>query len=389
MRTLAALGGCLMLLGTGTARADALAAPGFSGSLAANPDPLSVNAGPFGALAISGQISGLGMLQSHRVHVPGSGNSDALADISNAQVEIQNTDGPVQIYVQAGAYALPSLGSAYLRASKTVDEFYGPVPVAYAKGVISPELSVMGGALPTLIGAEPTFTFQNVNIERGLLWNQEPAVSRGFQANYADGPVSAAFSLNDGYYSGKLNWLSGMLSYTLDPSNSISVVGGGSLSRNDRSSTTTPLAQNNGGMVNLIYTYGDGPLTLTPYVQYGHVGRDDTLGINRSADTYGGALLVKYQVSEEWSLGSRAEYLKSSGGGCDSDRACAPTNLLYGPDSGAWSLTITPTYQKGVFFARGELSYTRINRLGAGSGFGRDQDSRDQVRGLIETGILF
>jgi hypothetical protein len=34
------------------------------------------------------------------------------------------------------------------------------------------------GSLPTLIRAEHTFTFRNMNIVRGLLWDQESAVSR-------------------------------------------------------------------------------------------------------------------------------------------------------------------------------------------------------------------
>ena len=37
------------------------------------------------------------------------------------------------------------------------------------------------------MGAEYTFTFQNMNIERGLLWNQETAVNRGIQVNQALG----------------------------------------------------------------------------------------------------------------------------------------------------------------------------------------------------------
>ena len=32
-------------------------------------------------------------------------------------------------------------------------------------------------------------------------------------------------------------------------------------------------------------------------------------------------------------------------------------NLLYGPGSAAWSVTVTPTYQKNIFFTRAELSY--------------------------------
>jgi hypothetical protein len=389
LRSLLLLGGCSVLFGVGVAHADPLPAPSFSGPLAPNPNPLSVDAGPFGSVSVAGQISGIGVLQSHATDAGGIGNRDGFVDLSNAQIEIQTTQGPLQFYVQAGAYSLPSLGSSYLQATKAIDQLFGPVPVAYVKAVISPELSVMVGLLPTMVGAESTFTFQNINIERGLLWNQEPAISRGVQINYAHGPLSAAVSLNDGYYSGKLNWFSSTLSYAIDSSNSISIVGAGSLSRNDKSSTATPLVQNNSNIFNLIYSYNSGPLTLTPYLQYSHVGGDDRLGINRSADTYGGALLVKYTLNKEWSLGARAEYLKTTGGVCGMDSNCTPTNLLYGARSDAWSLTVTPTYQKGVFFARGELSYTQIGRLEAGYGFGRDLNQRDQVRALVETGILF
>ncbi|MBU2233038.1 MAG: porin [Alphaproteobacteria bacterium] len=389
LRALLLLGGCGALPWAGVANADPLPSPSFSGPLASNPHPVTVDAGPFGSVAISGQVSGIGALQSHTTHAGGIGNQDGFVDLSNAQIEIQTTQGPLQFYVQAGAYSLPSLGSSYLQATKATDQLFGPVPVAYAKGVITPELSVTAGLLPTMVGAESTFTFQNVNIERGLLWNQEPAISRGVQVNYARGPLSAAVSLNDGYFSGKLNWLSGMLGYAIDSSNSISFVGAGSLSRSDTSSVATPLARKNGSIFNLIYTHTSGPLTLTPYLQYSHVGRDDQLGINRSADTYGGALLVKYTLNSEWSLGARAEYLKTTGGTCGADANCTPTNLLYGAKSDAWLLTITPTYQKGVVFARGEVSYTGIGHLQPGSGFGRDFNQRSQVRALVETGILF
>jgi hypothetical protein len=340
------LGSCSALSWAGVANADPLPSPSFSGPLTPNPNPVTVDGGPFGPVAISGQVSGIGVLQSHATHAGGIGNQDGFVDLSNAQIEIQTTQGPLQFYVQAGAYSLPSLGSSYLQATKATDQLFGPVPVAYAKWVITPELSVMAGLLPTVVGAESTFTFQNVNIERGLLWNQEPAISRGVQVNYAHGPLSAAISLNDGYFSGKLNWLSGTLGYAIDSSNSISFVGAGSLSRSDKSSVATPLVQNNSSIFNLIYTHTSGPLTLTPYLQYSHVGRDDQLGINRSADTYGGALLVKYTLNSEWSLGARAEYLKTTGGTCGADTNCAPTNLLYGAKSDAWSLSLTPTYQK-------------------------------------------
>ena len=58
------------------------------------------------------------------------------------------------------------------------------MPQAFLKIVPTDNFSIQAGKLPTLIGAEYTFSFENFNIERGLLWNQEPAVSRGVQANY-------------------------------------------------------------------------------------------------------------------------------------------------------------------------------------------------------------
>ena len=70
--------------------------------------------------------------------------------------------------------------------------------------------------MPTLIGAEYAFTFQNMNIERGLLWNQEPIISRGIQGNYSSGPLTVSLSLNDGLYSNNYNWISGLVSYTLN-----------------------------------------------------------------------------------------------------------------------------------------------------------------------------
>ena len=383
------LASCSVVLLPQPANADPVSAPSFAGPLVANPDPVVIDAGWLGQVSVTGQVSGIGVLQSHASHSGGIGNRDGFVDVSNAQVEIQTTTGPLQFYVQAGAYSLPSLGTAYLRATQATDQLYGPVPVAYAKAMISPELSVSGGLLPTMIGAESTFTFQNMNIERGLLWNQEPAISRGVQLNYARGPVSAAISLNDGYFSGKLNWLSASLSYAIDGSNTITLVGAGSLSQNSKSSAATPLLQNNSRIFNVIYSHTSGRLTITPYLQYSHVDRDVRLGIDRAANIYAGAVLMKYTFNQNWSLAARGEYLKTTGGTCGSEPDCAPTNLLYGAKSDAWSVTATPTFQSGIFFVRGELSYTRIGNLAAGAGFDRNFDRRSQARAAIETGFLF
>jgi len=371
------------------AASSAVATPAFSGPLSPNAHPLTVNAGPFGDVTVTGQVSGIGLLQSHVTSVPGTVTSDTAGDLSNAQIEIQTTTGPVQFYLQAGAYSIPSLGAAYVRSGDTLNLTYGAVPVAYAKVVLSPDINIIGGFLPTLVGAEATFTFQNMNVERGLLWNQEPVISRGAQINYSHGKLSAALSVNDGYFSGKFNWISGNVAYAFDASNTLTFVGASKLSESYHSTFATPLVQNNSSIFNVIYSYSSGNLALTPYVQYSHVGRNDALGINTAADNYGAALLAKYTLPDGFALAGRVEYVKSSGTDCGARGACVTTNTLYGPHSDAFSLTLTPTYQKGIFFARAEVSYTKIDTLGAGLGFGTAGDQTDQFRGLVEAGFLF
>src|ERR1019366_5495227 len=55
---------------------------------------------------------------------------------------------------------------------------------------------------------------ENMNIERGLLWNQENAISRGLQLNQAIGKyLTASLSFTDGFYSNRYTWLMGSLTY--------------------------------------------------------------------------------------------------------------------------------------------------------------------------------
>lgn len=370
----------VVALSTGNATAAALSTPSMSGPLSANANPISLDAGPLGKIYIGGVVSGLGFWQDN--HVPG--DQEWRAGLSNGEIFVQKTDGWLQFYVQAGVYSLPSLGTSYLNVSDTVRDTFGAVPVAYAKIVPNDSFSIEAGKLPTLIGDEYTFTFENMDIERGLLWNQEPAVSRGVQANYSSGPVTLALSWNDGFYSDRLNWISGSAAYTIDSSNSVSFIAGGNTGHTGYSSFTTPIAQDNGDIFNLIYTWTSGPWTVSPYIQYANVTADASIGIAHGASTTGGALLVSYGLNDEWKVAGRAEYISSSG----SVPAGTP-NLLYGPGSNAWSFTVTPTYQHGIFFARGEASWVGVGSTEAGYVFGQNLDKTSQARLLLEAGVLF
>src|SRR5665647_2369700 len=226
----------------------ALPTPSITGPLQGLP-PAIFDAGPFGKLAVNGFLSGMGLWQSN--HIPGDDSTHAA--LSNGQVFIQKTDGWFQFYVQAGAYNLPALGTPFLATDKAVSNLYGPVPVAFLKLQPGKNTSIMIGALPTLMGAESTFTFQNMNIERGLLWNQENAITRGIQVNQTMGKFTASLSWNDGFYSNRYNWLSGALTYTNGP-HSVAFQGMGNLGQTAFRTAATPV-QNNGSMYAVIYTY--------------------------------------------------------------------------------------------------------------------------------------
>lgn len=362
------------------ALADPVPYPAMSGPLSANPNPTKLDAGPLGTIYATGAATGYAQWQDNTV----PGDHRTVADISNGQVFVEKTNGILQFFVQAGIYSLPDLGAPYLKSTDATKDLYGPLPQAFVKIAPTSDFSIQVGKLPTLMGAEYTFSFENMNIERGLLWNQENAVNRGVQANYTHGPVALSLSLNDGYYSNRYNWLSGSFGYTLSKTDSLTLVAAGNLGHTARTNFATPLLQNNGEVYNLIYTHSSGPWTITPYLQYSRVHKEPNLGITRGASTYGGALLVSYAVNKVFKLAGRAEYITQSGtlGG-------TTPSLLYGPGSSAWSFTITPTYQQGIFFVRAEAAHVGLSNITPGFGFGRSNTRKSQNRLVVESGFLF
>ena len=354
-----------------------LPTPAITGPLAGLP-PATLDAGPFGKIAVNGFLSGWGVLQNN--HVPG--DDTARADLSNGQIVIQKTDGVFQFYVQAGTYALPDLGAPFLKTKDIVSNTYGPLPVAFAKLQAGKNTSFLIGSLPTLIGAEYTFSFENMNVERGLLWNQETAISRGIQVNQAMGKFSASFSWNDGFYSNRYNWLSGSLAYT-NGHNALSFVAGGNLGQTAFQTFATPV-QNNGSIYNVIYTYTNGPLIIQPYFQYTDVPTNTKIGITKGASTTGGAILASYAFKHGFSLPVRWEYISSSGSAKENS-----VNLMYGPGSNGTTFTVTPTVQRGGFFARGDIAWTHIGSYAPGAVFGPNGTDNNQFRVAGEIGFIF
>ena len=354
-----------------------LSTPSITGPLQAAP-PITFEAGPLGKLSLNGVLSGFGLVQGNHV----SGDSTGQAALSNGQVFVQKADGWWQFYVQAGAYNILSLGLPFMPTGKQVDNLYSPVPVAYLKLVPAKNTSIQIGELPTLIGSEYTFDFQNMNIERGLLWNQENAINRGIQVNQTIGKLAASLSWNDGYYSNRYSWLSGSLTYTQGP-HSLAFVGMGNLGHTAFQTVATPV-QNNSVMYAVEYTYSKGNWIVQPYYQYSDVPTDPEIGITKGASTQAGAVLLSHTFGHGFSLAGRGEYITSSGSPADQ-----AVNLLYGPGSAAWSITGTPTYQRQRFFVRGDASFVQATSITPGNAFGSDGTKQNQPRGVLEVGFLF
>ncbi len=354
-----------------------LSTPAIAGPLHAA-TPTTFDAGPLGKLELNGAISGLGLWQGN----PVPGDESTHAALSNGQVFVQRTEGWWQFYLQAGAYDIPVLGTQFFATDKTLTAFYGPVPVAYVKLVPAKNTAVLIGALPTLMGAESIFTFQNMNITRGLLWNQENTVNRGIQVNQTMGKFSASLSWNDGFYSNRYSWLSGALTYASGP-HALTFSGMGNLGQTTFQTTATPV-QNNSRMYALIYAYTQGKWIFQPYFQYSDVPTNAKAGIVKGASTVSGAVLIDRSFQHGISLAGRAEYLATTGSAAEQ-----AVNLLYGPGSAAWSVTVTPTVQRGRFFIRGELSLVRARDYLPGCAFGASGADASQPRGVIEAGFLF
>jgi hypothetical protein len=340
--------------------------------------PMHFEVSPVGVLNINGIVSGMGLASGNHI----AADDSTQAALSNGQIFLQKTEGWWQFYVEAGAYNILSLGTPFLKTETAVSDLYGPVPVAYLKLVPAKNTSVLVGALPTLMGAESTFDFQNMNIERGLLWNQENAINRGIQISQAIGKVTASISWNDGYYSNRYSWLSGSLAYSTGP-HTLTFIGMGNLSETPYQTLATPV-QNNSHMYALMYTYSKGSWIVQPYYQYSKVPTNPEVGVAHENSTHGGAVLVTHKFQKGFSLSGRGEYIASTG----SD-ALGSVNLMYGPGSAACSLTSTATFQHGRFFTRGDISFVRATNFTPGSAFGSSGTDASQTRGVIEVGFLF
>lgn len=339
--------------------------------------PATFDAGPFGKLSVNGILTGYAMGQNH----PVPGDDLKQATLTNGFIFVQKADGKLQYYVQAGVYDFPTLGVPFANAQNTTNLF-GPVPVAFLKLATGKTTTWQIGALPTLMGAEGAFTYQNMNVSRGLLWNQENIINRGVQVNQTIGKyLTASLSWNDGYYSDRYNWLSGSLTFVKGP-HTLVYSGMGNAGQTGYSTSATPLVQNNSMMHAVVYTYTKGTWIGTGTYQYSKVPTNANIGIFNGATSNGFGIYLS-KAFKTFSLPGRFEYIEQSG-----SLQNETVNMLYGPGSSAISFTVTPTYQKGGFYFRSDLGFVDTSNSNEFA-FGPNGTDASQFRATGEFGFIF
>jgi hypothetical protein len=108
------------------------------------------------------------------------------------------------------------------------------------------------------------------------------------------------------------------------------------------------------------------------------------VGVVKGASTDGGAILLSRAFNRGFSLAGRWEYIASSGSAAEQS-----VNLMFGPGSSGTSVTVTPTFQHGGFFVRGDLSWVHANSITPGDAFGSTGSNHDQPRAMAEIGFIF
>ncbi len=146
--------------------------------------------------------------------------------------------------------------------------------------------------------------------------------------------------------------------------------------------------QNNGSIYNLIYMYSHGNWMIMPYYQYSNVPKDANLFIVPGGHTRTAALCLPTIISN---TGFRWPSARNTSNLAGALPLAMPTCWVLGRAPARFSFTVTPTYQKDGFFLRGDLSVVHVTNFDSTSdfAFGIDGSKTDQVRGVIEAGVMF
>ncbi len=309
------------------------------------------------------------------------------ADDSDALIVLTKNTGTLRGSVTVGAYSFPTVGQSLnptLQPGANT-ALFGAFPVAYLVYAPTAHLTISAGKLATLLGQESAFTFQNVNVERGLGFALEPTISRGVRASYTQGKASGTLEIDDGFYSGNAGRaLEGLIGLAPSAATNVQlafIVPG----RNTPGNPTSAIA--NKTEYDVMLTQQIGKLQLLPYALFVRSPASARLDYTTSERASAYALLANYAFNLTSSIALRYERAADASSVADSS---ANADLLgYGPGSRAESWTITPSYHPGPLFVRAEYANVHAYAFAPGLAFGPTGSSGTQNRYLLELGVQF
>lgn len=140
-------------------------------------------------------------------------------------------------------------------------------------------------------------------------------------------------------------------------------------------------------LYNFMYTASSGRWSFAPYLLLVQSPKSAALGYTSSESAYGIVFLSTYAMNANWSVATRIEDIANQ----SSSESSSPNADLvgYGPGSGAWTFTVTPSYRRGQLFVRADLSQVTVRAATPGLAFGTLGVQGGQFRFVLESGLEF
>lgn len=311
---------------------------------------------------------------------------NSRTDYANIQATVTRNTGRFRFGATIGEYALPVVGQAInptFRAGSNTDLF-SYVPVAYVQYVPNAAWTLTAGKMAALLGQESNFTYQNVNIQRGLGWNAEPAFTRGVRVTHVQGKFTGNIGYTDGFYSGRGNTFEGLLAWGASSNTTVQFAWILPQS-NALPNPTTGVANKREG--DLMLTQQIGKLQLLPYLLWIESPQNKGIGFNGRERAFATVLIADYVFDSAWSVGARYESISNRSSVLDTS---ANADLVgFGPGSSATTFTITPAFKTGLTTLRAEYSSVNLGTFTRGLGFGATGTNSVQSRLGFELGVQF
>jgi len=203
-------------------------------------------------------------------------------------------------------------------------------------------LTIQGGRILTNIGGEAPYTWQNINIQRGLVWAGEPVFYNGLRISFDVNPFNMYVGVNDrdnddGKFAVEAGVSGSWEGLNMDWSFNVLFP--------DHSD------EDNKRVFNITtnwYAFKNLPITF--YIDYLNV----PISGSKSRNAFGFALLTEWKATDKISLGARVEKV------IQESKVDA---YSIGKGNDAWTLTITPKYQfNKYFYIRAEASVVKTDK---------------------------